>query len=166
MKKLTALAAALVFALGFAACDWASPPEETTTQTETQTIQTEPQTQTVTLFLPNENADGFVSMEAQTDGTAAHIITLLAAQGALPEGVALLQFDGITADMNETFGEAVNALGTTGEFLLLGSLVNTLLRFFELEEIFVTVEAQVLETGHNVYDEPLRFFENWIEVID
>ncbi|MDR1961163.1 MAG: hypothetical protein LBQ16_02640 [Gracilibacteraceae bacterium] len=120
--------------------------------------------QPVTLFLPNAARDGFVTMTALTDGTAAHILSLLVTAQALPEGCALLDFaiDGNGsghADMNATYGQAVRE-GTTGEYLRLGAAVNTLLIFYDLEEITLTIEGDTLETGHEIYDYPLRFFVN------
>jgi spore germination protein GerM len=119
----------------------------------------------VTLYLPNDNADGFVTQDAATDGSAAHIVSLLVEQGALPEGCALLAFStngtSGTADMNAAYGQAVNQ-GTTGEYLRLGAVVNTLLVFFELDELTITIEGKMLETGHESYDHPLRFHENQV----
>lgn len=42
----------------------------------------------------------------------------------------------------------------------MGSLVNTLLTFFELDEIWVTVNGATLTTGHQIYNYALRFYEN------
>jgi hypothetical protein len=62
------------------------------------------------------------------------------------------------ADMNAVYGQALGK-GTSAEYQLLGCLVNTLLTYFDLEEITLTIEGETLETGHNVYDYSLRIFE-------
>ena len=166
MKKLSVWALALVFALGLAGCDWVGSPTteptsttapETTSEAETQA---QTQAQPVVLFLPNDNADGFVPKAALTDGTAADLVALLVAEGALPEGCALLSFEGGTADMNAAYGQAISTTGTAGEYMRVGCVVNTLLTFYGLQSLYITVEGQAPETGHVVYDFPLRFHEN------
>jgi spore germination protein GerM len=117
----------------------------------------------VLLYLPGENAIGFITETALTDGTPEHIVSLLVSENALPEGSSLLDFvinnDGsCQADMNAAYGQALGK-GTSAEYQLLGCLVNTLLTYFDLEEITLTIEGETLETGHNVYDYPLRIFE-------
>jgi len=151
MKKLAIYLLALCLFLGLAACN-ENPAEP----------------QTAAFYLPNEDADGFVVKEGLTDGKAEDLVALLVAEGALPEGCALLSFDldNATADMNAAYGRAISNTGTAGEYMLLGSLANTLLIFFGLDEIAVTVEGQHIETGHEIYDYPLRFFENQIAVIE
>ena len=152
MKKSIAFALSLLLAMGLVSCGCKiAPPQE------------------VMLYLPNDNADGFVTKVVQTDAppTPEGIVALLVAQGALPEGCALLGFspDGQPqVDMNAAFGQAVRGTGTAGEYLLFGSLVNTLLYFYGLESILVTVEGQIPETGHETYDYPLRFYENQTQV--
>jgi hypothetical protein len=119
----------------------------------------------VTLYLPNENADGFVTEEAMTDGSAQHIISLLVEHHALPDGCALLAFSAEgtsgTADLNAAYGQAINQ-GTTGEYLAFGAVVNTLLVFFDLDELTITIEGEIPETGHEIYDRPLHFHENQV----
>ena len=166
MKKAFAVALACALLLGLAACDWFggnTTQAQTTTQAET-TTETEPTTQLkqVTLYLPNENADGFITRQAETDGSIEGVVALLVAEGALPEGCAPLGFsvEDAALDMNEAFLQAVNNTGTTGEYLRFGSLVNTVLGFFGLEVLYITAQGQVIETGHNTYDFVFRFYEN------
>ncbi|MCL1791503.1 MAG: GerMN domain-containing protein [Peptococcaceae bacterium] len=122
-------------------------------------------TQTVTLFLPNSDADGFDTKDVLTDGTAEDIVALLVAEGSLPQASVLLSFhqfgkNGVV-DMSAPYGQALKQTGTTGEYLLLGSLVNTLLKFYQLDTVTLTIEGEVLETGHNIYDTPLGFYQNY-----
>jgi len=152
MKKLFALMLILTMAMGLAACDPDDPPDD-------------PQLKDIVLYLPDDNAMGFVTVDAATDGSAAHIISLLVEQNALPAGCAPISFAfegarGCVVDMNAEFGRAIGSTGTAGERMLFGSLVNTLLIFHGLDEITVLVEGQPPETGHEVYDYPLRFYEN------
>ena len=164
MKKVMGWLLALCMVLGFAACSTNEPettqPEQTTQAVQTtQEVQTQEAAQLAVLYLPNEDVSGFVTKEEPTDGTAAGIVEKLVQEGALPEGCALLSFEDGTADMNEAFGNAVKNTGSSEEYTKIGSVVNTLLTFYELEQIVLTVEGETLETGHNVYDDPLAFFE-------
>jgi hypothetical protein len=118
----------------------------------------------VALYLPNDNADGFITTTTATDGTAAHIVALLVSENALPSGCALNDFavtgdKSCRADLNAAYGESLGA-GTAAEYLRLGSVVNTLLTFYQLDEITVTIDGNPPETGHERYDYPLRFYEN------
>ena len=135
--------------------------EAATIQSENSPPVPAPAEQPVVLYLPNENADGFVTKDAMTDGTAEHIVSLLVEERALPEGCALLSFSndvgGAVVDMNAAYGQAIGE-GTAAEYLRLGSVVNTLLNFYELTEITITIEGQVPNTGHEIYDYPLRFY--------
>lgn len=119
---------------------------------------------TVTLALPNDQADGFdeqtAELEKQDDMAAALVAALVEAQ-ALPQGseVNHAQVDGasgpkITLDMNKAFQDAVSSTGTAGETMMLGALINTLWSYYQPSEIVLTVDGAVLETGHNVYDMP------------
>ncbi|MDR1765025.1 MAG: GerMN domain-containing protein [Lachnospiraceae bacterium] len=118
----------------------------------------------VVLFLPNESADGFTVRGELTDGTAQHIVSLLVEDGGLPQGCGILslQINGksAVADMNSAFAAAIKETGTAGEYVRLGSLVNTLLTYYRLDSITVIAEGEVIETGHEVYNYALAFFPN------
>lgn len=170
MKKLFACALALTLLLGLAACGGSGPqpqttqppPSQATQATQPATAKPVPEKPLVRLYLPNDNADGFIFRQMWTDGTIEELVSMLVAEGALPEGCAPLSFDkdGAKLDMNEAFGLAVSTTGTTGEYMRFGCLVNTVLTYYGLESVYVTAGGRVIESGHAVYDEPLRFFEN------
>ena len=60
--------------------------------------------------------------------------------------------------MNESFVENIRRLGTSGEYMMLGCLVNTILDNTGCRYVVLTVDGEWLETGHNIYDFPLSFF--------
>ena len=119
---------------------------------------------TYTLYLPNENADGFVPQTVQTDRiTADSLLMELQMAGVLPDTVIINAFgsqgDHLILDFNSSFATAVNAMGTSGERMIIGSLVNTFLNAFQVQSLVFTVEGELLESGHVIYDFPLTFFE-------
>ncbi|MCL2454728.1 MAG: GerMN domain-containing protein [Micrococcales bacterium] len=176
MKRFFAITSALVVAFSLAACGSGSGDDaDNTGSSSTETpvssdppahdVPSTPAVTSVDLYLPNADADGFVIKTVTTGGDPAHIISLLVAEGALPAGCALNSFtttgdDSAKVDMNAAYGRAVSSMGTAGERMLLGSVVNTLLTYFNLKEITLTIDGEILETGHIVLDFPLGFHEN------
>ena len=117
-----------------------------------------------TLYLPNENADGFITRTVLTDRiTADEILLELQMAHALPDTVILNAFgskdDQLILDFNSAFADAVNAMGTSGEYMIIGSLVNTFLNAFQAQSLTFTVEGEILESGHVIYDFPLTIYE-------
>lgn len=135
----------------------------------------------VTLYLPDDQAEGFVETTETVAATPQGIVDALIAHGALPEntvvndfrmsdnGVETVEGDTVSytagdtlhidLDVSAEFGEAVASAGTAGETMYLGSLVNTMLKAYNADTISITCDGAVLETGHNVYDQPLTFFD-------
>lgn len=168
MKKMTFL---LIFCLLLAGCAPSRPAPATAAPAETTTA---PAQMSVTLYLPNDNADGFVTREVtlpreapqdtmtqliQSTALAENIMEQLVQAGALPEGVRVLSMEGGVLDLSSEFLTFLNTMGTSGEYVVMGSVVNTYLTAFGLDRITITVEGNVPETGHSIYDEPLRRYE-------
>lgn len=65
----------------------------------------------------------------------------------------------IHLDLDSAFGSQISAMGTSGEQMMMGSLVNTFLDAFDADGLSLTVEGKILETGHVIYDFTLEFFE-------
>ncbi len=65
----------------------------------------------------------------------------------------------IRADLNDAFAAQVRSLGTSGEYFLVGGIVNTLLDAFDGTEVMLTVNGAPLESGHNIYDYALTRYE-------
>lgn len=168
MKKMTFL---LIFCLLLAGCAPSRPAPATAAPAETTTA---PAQMSVTLYLPNDNADGFVTREVtlprqapqdtmtqliQSTALAEDIMEQLVQAGALPEGVRVLSMEGGVLDLSSEFLTFLNTMGTSGEYVVMGSVVNTYFTAFGLDRITITVEGKVPETGHSIYDEPLRRYE-------
>lgn len=137
-----------------------------------------------TLYLPNDNADGFETVTETVKANPQGLVDALIAHDALPEGVTVNEFrmedngtettegegddatvsytpgdSQIFLDVSQAFGDAAASTGTAGETMLLGSLVNTMLTYYNAETLTLTVDGAVLETGHNVYDTPFTLME-------
>lgn len=137
-------------------------PEGEMEEESGEEIRTEPEMVEVTLYLPNEMADGFLTSSMVLENAPETIVAQLVTEGALPEGVHILDFDPEQQilNMSKEFGEAMSSTGTTGEMLYMGSLVNTLLEHYGLEAVMVYAEGEVIETGHVTYDTPVQFIGN------
>lgn len=61
-------------------------------------------------------------------------------------------------DMNQAFADYMNRMGTAGEYIVMGSLVNTFLDCYQCDLMLVTVDGKVLETGHTIYEEYLEMY--------
>ena len=198
MKRHLRAPALLLAALTLAGCtssdnggaaDGDAPSQSNQTDADTTTADAEETTRpdiavadelTVTLYLPNDNADGFDTVEETVEASPQGIVDALIAHGVLPEGVTVDAFEtvgdgvetqegdvvsyevgelSITLDLSEEFLSAVTGTGTAGETMVLGSLVNTFLTAYHAGTLTLTCGGETVETGHNVYDAPLTFFD-------
>ena len=166
-----------------------APAEETPEEDSAETVpETEEvpdiavaDTMEITLYLPDDQVESFETVTETVDATPQGIVDALIAHGALPEGVKVNSFSmtdngvetqegdtvsytvgdtlHIDLDLSQEFADAASSTGTSGEQMLLGSLVNTMLKAYNADEITITCDGAALETGHNVYDQPLTFYE-------
>lgn len=122
--------------------------------------------ETIIVYLGNDNADGFIEEEGKMkELNEILILQLLIEKDALPENIEINEFkqEGktLTIDFNQAFADYVSATGTAGEYIAMGSVVNTYLDAYDAESILITVNGNAVETGHNIYEEPLMKYENW-----
>lgn len=118
----------------------------------------------VTICLPDENGENFIEKEVQiekNDEPMVELVQALVTEKALPEGSEVEHWSvskddapAVMVDFNEKFAEGVLNTGTTGERMMLGSLINTVWAYFKPASFTITVNGEPLETGHNIYDEP------------
>ena len=169
MKKIIAL---LLCALMLCGCTpEAQPTEPATEPTEESTVQmatvppTMPEVLTVTIYHGNANADGFETTEFEVEEMNTDVLVeKLIEVGVLNEDVVIgsMQFKdgGIVLNFNQAFVDQLNTMGTSGERMMVGSVVNTFLSAFEnVDKVSIRVNREIIESGHVVYDEPMGFFE-------
>ncbi len=120
----------------------------------------------VRIYRSDAAAEHFLAFGYALDGTEITADTLNGAMnglifenGAAFNTVAVDDAGYITADLNDAFAAQVLSLGTTGEYFLVGGIVNTLLDAFDGTDVTLTVNGAPLESGHNVYDYALTRYE-------
>ncbi len=153
LKRLLAALCACALAVAIAGCS-APAAEQETEQAE--------QTKTVTLYLPDEQGEAVVPTQTEVSfggqDEAAALLAALVGEGVLPAEVAvgsLTREEGnLTLDLNSAFAEALSASGSTGENMIMASVVDTYLAYYGAASLLITVDGGTLETGHAIYDEP------------
>jgi len=152
MKRLLCVILSAAMLSGLAACGESPAASQTENMAEPQ--------QTYSVYVPNDNADGFAAKTVSTEEISAEtVLTGLKEQKVLPDEVSITSFgvDGgaITMDFNQAFADAVCSMGTSGELMMIGSVVNTFLDAFQAESVYFTVGGQIFESGHETYDFPM-----------
>lgn len=145
----------------------ADPTDDVSVETDPSTDPTENTVVKFTIYTPNENLDGFYATEIVVDTlTAENVIAELVKEKVLNEEITVNLaeiVDGqLNLDFNSAFADLINSQGSTGESMIMGSIVNTFLSAYGpsgAETVYITVDGQVLESGHVVYDFPMEFRE-------
>ena len=115
------------------------------------------------VYVGNANADGFdVKTVSIQELNADTLMDALKSNGAVANGVVVNSFkqDGgvVALDLNSAFANDVCSYGTAGEYIKIGSVVNTFLDAFNAQKVQITIDGQVFESGHAIYDEPMGRF--------
>ena len=117
----------------------------------------------VNLYLGNENADGFIEEVIEVNEVnPVSILWELKQRNPVLENVEInhCSFDDgfLTIDFNRAFADVVCSMGTSGELMIVGSVVNTYLSALHTDSMYFTVEGEILESGHTVYDFVMSYF--------
>lgn len=174
MKK-TLLCTAIIFVLLFAGCGKANEPvtlpmpEENARPVvgpeETPADAAGDDGAVIDVYLSDDAAEHFVVRQEKAETVDENtVFAALKAAGVIPEETKLLSFanngGALTLDMSGEFAAYVNTMGTSGEYMVLGSVVNTYLTAFGADTLTLLSDGAPLETGHNVYDQPLSFYKD------
>ena len=163
MKKRTvALVIACTLTITSGCMPQNGEPDNSTVDIQTTTPATE--YEKVSIYLPGENAQNLVSKEVQiekNDEPMVELVQALVTEKALPAGTEVEKWSvskddapAVILDLNKAFADGILNSGSTGELMMLGSLINTVWEYFEPASITLTVDGEPLETGHNIYDTP------------
>ena len=143
----------------------AEKKEDITKETESEKSQEEQ----LTLYLPNENADGWdVTKNQMEQITPDIIIGQLVGAGAIPDSVTVVSFGEdqgengliLKLDLSSNFAEGLLNMGTAGEYLTMGSVVNSFLDTYQADGIEITAGGNVIETGHTSFEGVLNHFDS------
>lgn len=152
----------------------AAPPETTppSTAAPSETVHptvTEPLAESipeipVNIYVPDENAVSFDIVRANVYELDPFLITaLLIEHSMLNEDICLNRAEivdnQLNLDFNQAFSDQLNTYGTSGERMMMGCVVNTFLSVFDVEFVYITVDDEILESGHAIYDFSMGFFE-------
>lgn len=118
---------------------------------------------TYTVYTPNENADGLNEEVIETNVVNPEsVLAELQKRNVLPEDVVVNSCsidDGlVNIDFNQAFADVICSTGTSGELMVVGSVVNTYLSAFGADSIYFTVDGEILESGHTIYDFVMSYF--------
>lgn len=119
------------------------------------------------VYFANEKAENMDSEPIEEEITPQKLVELLAKHDILTEKTKvnnMTEVDGkngkeLSVDFSQEFQDQLFQQGTTGEFLMMGSVVNTFLQAFEAKTMTITVNGQAVESGHCVYDQPMSFYQ-------
>lgn len=137
-------------------------PTEATTDIPTE-LPTEPTVlSSFILYHGDENAEKLLPKEVFVpEINESVVIEQLIAAGVLREGIAVntLEKNGsqLNIDFNQEFANLVCSMGTSGEYIIVGSTVNTFLSAYQADTVFFTINGEILESGHVIYDFPMGF---------
>ena len=155
-KRLLAALCAVALCTAMVGCGKTDTPNDQTTQEE------QGETKTVTLYLPDEQAESVVPTETEIsvsgEDEAADLMAALVEQGVLPAEAAVNSLtkddnNNLTLDVNAAFAEALSGSGTAGETMIVASVADTFLAYYGAASLLITVDGGTLETGHALYDE-------------
>lgn len=143
----------------------AEKKEDITKETESEKSQEEQ----LTLYLPNENANGWNVTKNQIEQVTPDIIIgQLVGAGAIPDSVTVVSFGEdqgengliLKLDLSSNFVEGLLNMGTAGEYLTMGAVVNSFLDTYQADGIEITAGGNVIETGHTSFEGVLNHFDS------
>lgn len=135
----------------------AETKEETGTQEESVPVQTGQ----AFIYVPDENAEGWDVNQVEIPQVSADaLIGQLVGAGVLTDSITMQNFEEteeegqyvLKLDLSSNFKDSIRSMGTAGEILTIGAVVNSFLDTYQAEAIQITVDGSTLETGHEVYE--------------
>lgn len=177
MKKINMMVASLICILMISGCTAGgktakdSPPAASVTQDvkeEKGGEKTAENESVIHLVTPDDSMERFLSEDVSVPELSAEaVISQLSKKNVIPPEVRAVHIENETVDgkstvqldLNDAFGKYIKGVGTTGEYMIMGSVCNTFLNTYDADQIKLTVEGQSLSTGHSSYDGYLVRYE-------
>lgn len=138
--------------------------ETTEKTTEKATEQTEDQGQTnfgaAVIYKPDDQAEDLESQRVKVEGmNEKSLLQALKDAEVLKKDIKILSYEKkdkkIAVDFNEAFGTYFKQMGSAEEHLKMQAVAKTFCKNLGADSFSFTVEGEVLETGHQVYEEPI-----------
>lgn len=147
--------------------DYPAEPTEQVAVSEEQTLTEEQIREELTVFYGNDTAEFLLSRtvmvsEISTD----EIIGQLKEAAVFSEDVRLLHMEidaggCMSLNFNSALGRQLGMYGSAGEYLMVGSMVNTFLTAFpECDRVQILIEGEPCDYGHMDYSQPFEKFTN------
>lgn len=120
------------------------------------------------VYFSNDDATELVKEKVEVDEVSPEgVLKALVDKGALPEDVKINSLEeskkdgekALDLDFSQEFAAYVRNMGTSGEYMAVGSVCNTFLDAYGCKKICITVEGGVFTTGNNEYPGYLGFHE-------
>lgn len=125
------------------------------------TTSEKPAVRECTIYAPDDNVETLISGKVKIeDVTAGKLLKEMIKMGTLEEGTKINTFEirkqTAYIDFNKAFEKTLRKMGSSGEVLTVQAVTKTICENLDTKAMKFTVEGKVLETGHNIYDEPQR----------
>lgn len=117
------------------------------------------------LYAPNEAFDGFITYDALSSYpiNPNQIMDWLREvtdfYGNVVVNSAVMEGSTLFLDVNDAFHMELLTMGSSGEKMLIGCLVNTFLSAYGADKVMLTAVGAAMNSGHVVYDFPLGYFK-------
>ena len=118
----------------------------------------------INVYYSDENCENLLSESVSIpELSPENIMAALLEKGAISQSVSVNSFlmdktGVIRLDLGKEFGGMISAMGTSGEYMMMGALVNTFLEAYSASGLMLQVDGKTLETGHSIYDFTLECF--------
>lgn len=119
----------------------------------------------ITVIVPNEDSTSFIEMKAQSVSSERidAIISCMKQNNVFPAEIKVPSIDvkngKATADFGKEFGNYIKTVGSTGEYYIMGSIVNSIIKNYGVEKVKITCNGKSIKTGHDIYDEYMEEYQ-------
>ena len=157
MKKSFLLVLCLMLMMAVGCKDGNEPVENDKEQGEVEKVK-------VQIFQPDDDYMKLISKEVEIDQLNEQALwDELVKINILTEDTKINSFEQkeglLVMDVNAAFEDYIGTMGTSGESMTLGSLVNTYLTAYHADELKLTVDGETLCSGHAEYDQNFTMYE-------